>query len=183
MKRAFHLVAEINRRDIPHRKGWKPSEFTRASVGHLDDEVAELSEALSELYAEQDIGGGSEPGEKLDAAREELADVVACALQIAYRLGVDEAALEAEIERKLRLRFIGAAAIKLPTPTFLAVWDNIGDRGGHETRIEEHRTLADAAKAPFIPSVCHDAKVYLAEVVEMHEDEVTWRKARDRLTK
>lgn len=89
---------EISARGLRHRRGFRLSdESDDTTIGHLCEEVLELGEAVSR-------------GNVVDA-REEAADVFACVLQIAARLGMSFADLDLEAERKLRLRFIGAKDI------------------------------------------------------------------------
>ena len=89
---AAALVREINLADRPHRKGWKPSDLVTPEmiVPHLESEVAELRDAIFSLS-----------GDPI----EEIADVFAVLLNLAYRLKLSFADLDAEAVRKLRLRF------------------------------------------------------------------------------
>lgn len=102
---AARVIAEINRRDLPHRRGWRFSEFAgrRISLDHLRDEVDELDEVLDALHAGE--------SEARDRAVDELGDILGCVLQAAYRLGLSFEELDAAAERKLRLRFAGADGI------------------------------------------------------------------------
>ena len=97
---AAALVRAINAADIPHRKGWKPSDYVEPEsvLPHLEDEVAELRAAL--------IARAGDPGE-------ELADVFMLVLQIADRLAMPFDHLDAEAVRKLRLRFPGADRLEV----------------------------------------------------------------------
>lgn len=118
--RAEYLVRKINELDIPHRKGWKPSD--RGSLPTLESlrgEVDELDEALDDLRAFAAPPAPWSAAERYlrDHAREEVADVFVCTLQIAFQLGMSFEALDAEAVRKLRLRFIGADAIPIPERT------------------------------------------------------------------
>jgi NTP pyrophosphatase (non-canonical NTP hydrolase) len=100
MSRAEKLVAEIVRLDLRHRKGFVPSEASDADI--LKAMRGEIRELEIELKF-RNVG----------ASRDELGDVFACVLQMAKRLGMSFAELDAEAERKLRMRFLGADKIEV----------------------------------------------------------------------
>lgn len=126
---AEFMVREIITRDIPHRKGWRPSERARdlaATVRDLFGEARELRDAVNELkHAEARRGESTEwttpYDEALSHAREENADVYANVLQLAYRLGQPLSELDNEAAAKLRMRFVGDAntpgADTIPLPS------------------------------------------------------------------
>lgn len=88
-------MRDILRHDVPHRKGWVPSSRSFHDIHKsLEDEAVELGDAIADH----------------DRARiiEELADVVACCVHLACRLGLSDEELDAEVVRKLDLRFISS---------------------------------------------------------------------------
>lgn len=103
---AARTIAEINRRDLTHRRGWRFSEYVgrRIALDHLRDEVDELDAVLDAVHA----GDAQARAQAID----ELGDVFGCVLQAAYRLGLSFAELDEAADRKLRLRFVGADAIE-----------------------------------------------------------------------
>ena len=112
--RAEALVSEINRLDLPHRKGWRSSDFVGIPrTKHLDEEMTQLRDALWELR-EARSAAHLRPDRAFSArvhVHEELADVFACLLQIAHKLDISFEELDTEAMRKLGLTFIGADKI------------------------------------------------------------------------
>lgn len=109
------LIADIRRRNLPHRKGWRPLDQTGTElfIKHLREEVDELAEALAEFQVSISASDCDIPYDRAHVT-EELADVFACTLHLAQVLDLPFAELDAEAVRKLRLRFIGAAEIEVP---------------------------------------------------------------------
>lgn len=119
--RAFELVRTVNTLDLPHRRGWKPSDKPHAfDVQHdLEAETLELHEALAMLVlAEGEFADGDGSVQAREVAFlkavEELGDVFAVTLQIAYRLKLKFEDLDKEASRKIRARFIGVPAVLPP---------------------------------------------------------------------
>jgi NTP pyrophosphatase (non-canonical NTP hydrolase) len=76
------------------------------------DELRDALAAFREMHVRfAGVAGPLEVARSKAHVREELGDVFACVLQTAYRMGMTFDALDAEAERKVRLRFIGADAI------------------------------------------------------------------------
>ncbi len=117
--RAALLVDEINRRDIAHRRGWRPSARERLNTRSLRGELKELDDALARVRslradAHRCAGCRDQLVEAIRHSREELADVLGCVYQLAHELDeMTYAELDAEAERKLRLRFADAADIPI----------------------------------------------------------------------
>lgn len=112
LSRAEALVAAVNRADIAHRKGWKPSDNPHALnvIDDLKREVKELEDALVLLgvrATHPDLCPSASAH-----AEEEVADVVACVLQIMLRLGMSCKKLDKEVVRKVKLRFPGAERLE-----------------------------------------------------------------------
>lgn len=100
MSRAEKLVAEIVRLNLMHRRGFNCAEISSADV------IDSLRDEVNELEVELNFGNHG-------ASRDELGDVFVCVLQLAKRLGMSFEQLDAEAERKLRLRFLGADKIEV----------------------------------------------------------------------
>lgn len=94
---AWETVEEILRDDVPHRKGWKPSTRT------LLDVHASMRDEVDELRDEIIVGGRA-------GTVEELADAQATIYHMAQKLCLTREQLDAEVERKLRLRFLFVCA-------------------------------------------------------------------------
>jgi hypothetical protein len=111
MKRVAAFVAEVFRLDLPHRKGWKPSENPHPLhvIDDLRKEVNELDSALviRDAWSKfPDLGGDAH-------AKEEAADVFVCLAQIMLRLDMTMDELEALAIKKIKSRFIGAEEIEV----------------------------------------------------------------------
>lgn len=113
--KAHTLVAEVCRRDLKHVRGFSFSDNPHSlqMMNALRDEVKELDDALAlrEAWRGMPEFGGS--GRESDKVRKELADVLVCVLQIAYREGLSFEALDAAAVEKIRDRFVGAKEIVL----------------------------------------------------------------------
>ncbi len=111
MKRVAAFVTEVFRLNLPHRKGWKPSENPHALnvIDDLRKEVDELDKALviRDAWSKfPDLGGDAH-------AKEEVADVFVCLAQIMLRIEMSMDELEALAIKKIQSRFIGAEEIEL----------------------------------------------------------------------
>jgi NTP pyrophosphatase (non-canonical NTP hydrolase) len=97
-------VAEVNRRDLRHVRGFRFSDVPTSThmLPYLRAEVAELDRALLHRDAwllMSEVDGTAE-------VLQELADIFACVMQIAYREGDAFEALDARAARKIRERFV-----------------------------------------------------------------------------
>lgn len=110
---AYDRVVSINRLDVAHRKGWKPSDDPGVPTGfYLSEEVVELKDALvvySEAEANLPEYMDCDEVRKYSASyadvKQELGDVYGCLLQICYKLGINFQELDDEAVRKMYLRF------------------------------------------------------------------------------
>lgn len=128
---AYRLVEIINRYDVEHRKGWKPSDYIGEppSGEHIRSEHDELQEALAD-HAKADWLDTLDPSlysaDQLHDCREdvkdEMGDVLACLYQTAYRMGVSAEELDAIACKKMRLRFPKLIEVEESIPHHKFTW-------------------------------------------------------------
>lgn len=116
--RAENFVRYVNKHDLMHRRGWRCSEKPHAIdvIVDLEAETLELHRALTALVAAEhafENGSGTLKArqEAYDHAKEELADVLNCTLQVADKMHIPFPDLDAEAAQKMRARFIGIPAV------------------------------------------------------------------------
>jgi len=109
------MVKAINHQNLRHRKGWFPADGIGEipSGEHFMNEADELTEALDTYaYCFGSSGDGSNK-EAFAHVLEEMGDVFATLMQMAYRLDLTFEQVNQEAVRKMRIRFDNGEQVKL----------------------------------------------------------------------
>jgi NTP pyrophosphatase (non-canonical NTP hydrolase) len=112
---AEKMVKAVNKLDLVHRKGFRPSQIVNfiPEGDKLIEEANEVQQALEEYhYAYESPDDGSNE-ETLAHVLEEMGDVFAVLMQYAYRLGFTFEEVNQEAVRKMRLRFAEGDKVNL----------------------------------------------------------------------